>query len=159
LPYGNHYGFTAKAKNHISVSDNVDIEGEGKFIEIEKNFYLTPLEVGKPVRVNNVFFDRSKPTLLEKSYPELDRLVKFMQDNKSIEIRIEGHTDGIGNPVELMKLSWDRVAAVKQYLYNKGITEKRIDGKGYGRSKPIAPNNTEDNRKKNRRVEFVITKL
>jgi outer membrane protein OmpA-like peptidoglycan-associated protein len=159
LPYGNHYGFTAKAKNHISVSDNVDIEGEGKFIEIEKNFYLTPLEVGKPVRVNNVFFDRSKHTLLEKSYPELDRLVKFMQDNKSIEIRIEGHTDGIGNPVELMKLSWDRVAAVKQYLYNKGITEKRIDGKGYGRSKPIAPNNTEDNRKKNRRVEFVITKL
>ncbi len=148
LPYGSHYEFTAKSNNHISASDNVNIVGTGEYIEVEKNFYLTPLKVGKAVRINNVFFARSKPKLLDKSYPELDRLVNFMEENKSIHIRIEGHTDGIGNPVELMRLSWDRVAAVKQYLYAKGISESRIDGKGYGRSNPIAPNNTEENRQK-----------
>ena len=159
LPYGEHYGFTAQASKHIAISDNVNIEGTGEYIEIEKNFYLVPIELGKPVRINNVFFARSKASLLSTSFPELDRLAKFMKDNPNMTIRLEGHTDGIGNPVDLMKLSWDRVAAVKKYLTSKGVNTDRIEGKGYGRSRPIAPNNNEENRKKNRRVEFVITKI
>ncbi|MGB0524769.1 MAG: OmpA family protein [Flammeovirgaceae bacterium] len=159
LPFGEHYGIVAEEDKHISASANIKVTGSGEYIEIEKNLYLVPLEVGKTVRVNNVFFARSKPELLPKSFPELDRIVELMNTHPRMEIELGGHTDGIGNPVLLMKLSNDRVKAVKRYLVSKGISDKRIGGRGYGRSRPIAPNNTEENRKKNRRVEFKITKL
>lgn len=159
LPFGEHYGIVAEEETHISASANIKVTGSGQYIEIEKNLYLTPLEIGKIVRVNNVFFVRSKPELLPKSYPELDRLVELMNEHPRMEIELGGHTDGIGSPVLLMELSNKRARAVKKYLVEQGISDKRIVGKGYGRSRPIAPNNTEENRRKNRRVEFKITKL
>lgn len=105
------------------------------------------------------FFVQSKPELLATSYPELDRIVNLMKTYNTMEIELSGHTDGVGNPVELMKLSQQRALKVKQYLVSKGVSDKRIVGKGYGRSRPVAPNNTEENRQKNRRVEFTVTKI
>jgi outer membrane protein OmpA-like peptidoglycan-associated protein len=95
---------------------------------------------------------------MPESYPELDRLVHIMKDNKTIEIQLEGHTDGRGDPQANLALSEQRVEAVKRYLISKGISEKRIVGKGYGGAKPMVANDTEENRKLNRRVEFKITK-
>ncbi|MFN7328749.1 MAG: OmpA family protein, partial [Bacteroidota bacterium] len=73
-------------------------------------------------------------------------------------IQLEGHTDNLGTPGVLLKLSEDRVATVKSYLVDHGIAATRIAGKGYGATRPVTQGNSEEERLLNRRVEFVITK-
>jgi outer membrane protein OmpA-like peptidoglycan-associated protein len=124
----------------------------------EKDLYLIPIEIGESIPLNNVFFEQGKPILKKESFSELDRLAQILLDNPNIEIQLNGHTDSQGNKTALINLSIDRVAVVKKYLIDKGISAKRIGGKGFGPDKPIAPNDTEENRRKNRRVEFEITK-
>lgn len=127
--------------------------------ELEMNFKLQPIEVGTTVTLKNVLFIQSKPELLPESYPELNVVVQFMKDNPHVEIELSGHTDSRGSFRQLMTLSQQRVNRVKSYLVSKGISSKRIVGKGYGGSKPIASNDTEETRMLNRRVEFTIKKL
>jgi outer membrane protein OmpA-like peptidoglycan-associated protein len=81
-----------------------------------------------------------------------------MQSNDHVEIELSGHTDNRGSFRQLMELSQQRVNRVKEYLVSKGIDKKRITGKGYGGSKPVANNDTEEGRMLNRRVEFTIKK-
>src|SRR5690606_17301907 len=127
--------------------------------EIERNIYLTPLEIGQDIPLNNVFFVRSEPTLLPSSYPELNKLAKILMDNPSIEIELSGHTDNVGSAEKNVILSEQRVETVKKYLVSKGVSEGRITGKGYGGAKPIADNSSENTRRLNRRVEFRITRF
>jgi OOP family OmpA-OmpF porin len=127
--------------------------------DLEMNFKLQPIEVGTTVTLKNVLFIQSKPELLPESYPELNVVVQFMKDNPQVEIELSGHTDSRGSFRQLMTLSQQRVNRVKSYLVSKGISSKRIVGKGYGGSKPIASNDTEETRMLNRRVEFTIKKL
>lgn len=156
LPYGKLYGFLAEKTNFLSESDNIDLTEIKEFIQIERNLYLTPIEIGKSITLNNVFFEKSKAVLLPGSKIELERLVKILKDNPTINIELSGHTDNVGNPDINVHLSENRVKAIKDYLVSKGISGKRITGKGYGGSKPIASNETEESRKLNRRVEFKI---
>jgi outer membrane protein OmpA-like peptidoglycan-associated protein len=123
------------------------------------NFKLQPIEVGTTVRLKNVLFMQSKPELLPDSYPEHNEVVEFMKTNPYVEIELAGHTDNRGSFRQLMSLSQQRVNKVKGYLVSKGISANRIAGKGYGGSKPIASNETEESRILNRRVEFIIKKL
>jgi OmpA-OmpF porin, OOP family len=127
--------------------------------ELEMNFTLQPIEVGTTVTLKNVLFLQSKPELLPESYPELDLVVQFLKANSHLEIELAGHTDSRGSFRQLMTLSQQRVNRVKSYLVSKGISAKRIVGKGYGGSRPIASNDSEETRMLNRRVEFVIKKL
>ncbi|MBC7425893.1 MAG: OmpA family protein, partial [Bacteroidia bacterium] len=124
--------------------------------EIERDLYLSPFEIGKTIALNNVFFVRSKAELLPDSFSELDRLVKVLTDNPDLKIELSGHTDNVGDVALNLKLSEDRVVTIKNYLMSKNISAKRLSGKGYGGSKPIANNATEETRKLNRRVEFII---
>jgi OOP family OmpA-OmpF porin len=127
--------------------------------ELEMNFRLQPIEVGTTVTLKSVLFMQSKPELLPESYPELDLVVQFMKSNPHLEIELSGHTDSRGSFRQLMTLSQQRVNKVKSYLVSKGISSRRIVGKGYGGSKPIASNDSEETRMLNRRVEFTIKKL
>ena len=88
----------------------------------------------------------------------MNKVVEIMMDNPKMEIELAGHTDNQGDSQKNLKLSKDRVEMVKQYLVEKGVSAKRINGVGYGGSKPIASNANEETRKLNRRVEFIITK-
>jgi outer membrane protein OmpA-like peptidoglycan-associated protein len=119
---------------------------------------LSPIEVGERIKLNNVFFEQAKAILKQESYAELDRLVDIMKENPSMEIELGGYTDNQGNSVRLILLSQDRISTVKKYMTDKGIAPRRIAGKGYGPANPIAPNDTEEHRRLNRRVEFKITK-
>jgi len=157
LPYGKAYGFLAEKTNFLSESDNIDLTTVKQYIEIERNLYLSPIEIGKSITLQNVFFERSKADLLPDSHAELDRLVKVLSDNPQLKIELLGHTDNVGDPALNIKLSEDRVTTIKNYLISKNISAKRLSGKGYGGSKPIASNATEETRKLNRRVEFIIT--
>jgi OmpA-OmpF porin, OOP family len=126
---------------------------------IEMNFSLQPIEVGSTVTLDNVLFMQSKAELLPDSYPELNEIVAFLKSNPKVEVELSGHTDSRGSFRQLMTLSQQRVNRVKSYLVSKGIDSKRIVGKGYGGSKPVAGNDSEETRMLNRRVEFTIRKI
>jgi OOP family OmpA-OmpF porin len=107
----------------------------------------------------DVLFDEGKATLVERSKTLLDDIARELNEHPEVlKIQIEGHTDSIAGPKLNMKLSNDRVATVKAYLVEKGINPKRLATKGFGETKPIADNKTEEGRAKNRRVEFRIVK-
>lgn len=158
LPAGKKYGYHAEAPGYLSVNENLELMNLEEYSELRKDLLLVPIAIGESIQLRNVFFVQSKALLLPESYPELDRLVRIMKDNRTIEIELQGHTDGRGDPRANIVLSEERVEAVKQYLVSKGIPEKRIVGKGYGGARPMVSNDTEENRQMNRRVEFKITK-
>ncbi len=158
LPAGKNYGYHAAASGYLSVSENLELNDLKEYNELVKDLVLVPIEIGESIELKNVFFVQSKAELRPESYPELDRLVKIMKDNPTIEIELSGHTDNRGAANANLELSEKRVDAVKDYLIKKGISIKRITGRGYGGSRPIAPSDTEENRQRNRRVEFKIVK-
>jgi outer membrane protein OmpA-like peptidoglycan-associated protein len=158
LPFGFHYGVRASTKGFYSVHENLDLKETAKYAEMQKDLIMVPIEIGETVKLNNVFFDAGQPTLKPASFPELDRLVTILKETPNISIELEGHTDNMGNPNVLQKLSEDRVESVKNYLIAKGISANRISGKGYGASHPVSQGNTEADRQLNRRVEFRILK-
>jgi outer membrane protein OmpA-like peptidoglycan-associated protein len=125
---------------------------------INRDLYLVPVEVGQVVRLNNVFFDFDKTELRPESFPELDRVVTFMNENPNVEIQIEGHTDAKGTDEYNLNLSGGRITSVEAYMESKGIAPSRIVTKSYGESVPIADNESEEGRQQNRRVEFKILK-
>lgn len=158
LPTGKNYGYHAAAAGYLSVNENLELVNLLEYGELRKDLLLVPIEIGESIQLKNVFFVQSKAVLMPESYPELDRLVQIMKDNVTIEIELNGHTEGRGDPKANIALSEERVEAVKEYLVSKGVSEKRIVGKGYGGAKPMVSNDTEENRQLNRRVEFKITK-
>ena len=120
-----------------------------------KDIALQPAEVGTVVVLNNIFFDFDRSDLKTESYVELDRLVDYLSHNR-IRIEIGGHTDNTGTSDYNEKLSRDRAKSVYDYLVAHGIAESRLSYRGYGIQKPIASNDTEEGRAKNRRTEFTI---
>jgi outer membrane protein OmpA-like peptidoglycan-associated protein len=105
-----------------------------------------------------IIFAQSQDKLLGSAYPTLNRLAESMKENPQLEIRLEGHTSNEPPADKNQVLSEQRVAAVKRYLVSRGVAESRITTIGYGGSKPKFPNDREETRKLNRRVELVITK-
>ena len=94
--------------------------------------------------------------LLPGSFPELTRLAKALQEHPALRLRLEGHTDNVGSVTENQLLSEKRVATIKAYLVKRGVMETRLETQGFGGSRPVAPNDTEEDKRKNRRVEFVV---
>jgi outer membrane protein OmpA-like peptidoglycan-associated protein len=158
LPYNNEYSFMAVKGGFYSISDNIDMSNIDKYTEIERNLYLSPIETGDIIRLNNIFFDYDSNNLKIESFFELDRLLELLVANPKLEIKIGGHTDGDGSDEYNLKLSMGRAMSVVQYLIEKGIEKERLTGIGFGKQIPIATNNTEEGKALNRRVEFTIIK-
>ncbi len=156
LPAGKLYGFKAAANGYYAVSENIDLTGLTAYTEIKRDLALTPIETGQIVRLNNIFFETGKAELRPESFAELDNLVKVLNDNLTMNIAIAGHTDDVGSDEANMKLSDDRAQAVMNYLISKGIQAGRLSAKGFGESKPVVQNTSDENRALNRRVEFTI---
>ena len=114
------------------------------------------LKVGEAVRLDNVYFDQSSYLLRTESYPQLDKLVNTLKVNSKLKIEIAGHTDNVGDARLNKYLSENRARVISSYLTNRGIAKNRLIPKGYGQTKPVAPNDTEENKAQNRRVEFVV---
>lgn len=112
----------------------------------------------QPIRLKNVFFDFDLWNLRPESYTELNKLVKFLKDNPAIKIEISAHTDDRGPDDYNYKLSENRAKSVMEYILSQKIDASRITSKGYGETRPVAPNDTEENRQLNRRVEYIILK-
>ena len=116
------------------------------------------MEVGTTVQLKNVLFLRGTSDLLDESYRQLDQVIGVLQSHPKMVIELGGHTDNRGDSWLNIKLSKQRVQTVKEYLISQGIEQDRVVGKGYGGTKPIASNKSEETRKLNRRVEFTVLK-
>lgn len=153
-----NYQVVIEASGYVSAMEKLDVT-DYSMKTLEMNFKMQPVERGTKVNLSNVLFVQSKTDLLPESFPELDVVVEFLKNNPSVFIELAGHTDNRGVARDNVELSQARVEKVKAYLVSKGISEKRITGKGYGGSQPVASNEKEDTRKLNRRVEFIIKRL
>lgn len=128
---------------------------KGKTIQFENQ----KLSVGEAINLNTILFDQGKWSLKPTSNGELDKVVAFLKNNPTAEIELNGHTSSEGEASYNKSLSYKRVNACKAYVVGKGIDASRIIAKGFGPDRPVAPNDTEANRIKNRRVEMRLTKI
>jgi outer membrane protein OmpA-like peptidoglycan-associated protein len=158
LPVGSEFGFRAEAKGFYAVSEQLSTKDLKEYTEITKDLLLAPIEAGEAIRLNNIFFDFGLAELRPESFPELLRLVRFLNEHPKVAIELAGHTDNIGNDEANQTLSEARVTAVRAYLVEQGISHERMKAVGHGKKFPVASNDTEEGRQKNRRVEFTILK-
>ncbi len=157
LPSGTSYGYLAEKKGFISVNSNIDLNKLPEYKEMTQDLYITPIEAGQSISINNIFFDFDKAELKKESYYELDRLVKLFKDYPALQVEISGHTDNVGAKVYNDQLAQKRAEAVSKYIKSKlGITEAQVTLKSYGETQPAATNATAKGRQINRRVEFKV---
>jgi len=149
------YQVTAEAEGYIPHTLIVDPKEAMNNI-ITRDISLTSKE--QTVVLNHLIFEQGKAVINPKSFQELDELVAMMKDNPKIAIQLEGHTDNIGNPEANLKLSQARVDAVKKYITSRGINKSRVKTKAFGGSQPVAKEDTEEARARNRRVEMRVLK-
>lgn len=159
LPVGRNYTFTVNRKGYMFYSDVFDLADKPSDSVYEKNIGLQPVELNASVRLKNIQFESKSVNLEPVSMIELNKLVQLMNDNPSVKIRINGHTDDVGNDKDNLKLSESRAKAVVDYLISKGIDAKRLTAKGFGETQPVADNSTETGKALNRRTEFIVTGL
>lgn len=159
VPTGKNYGVVFNKQGYLFQSVNAEIPDSADYEKDLGKIILQKVDIGKKIVLNNIFFDFNKASLRQESIAELDRAVKLMNEIKSLQIEISGHTDNIGTEAYNLKLSEQRAKAVVSHLISKGIDKKRLIYKGYGFSQPIAANDTEEGRQMNRRTEFKVLKV
>lgn len=161
LPLGKNYGYFAEKKGYYPVSKNIDLLGTSESKNITENIVLVSIQDIKEkeisVRINNIFFDYDKYEIKPESFPELDRLVKILKDTDS-KVEIAGHTDSRGKDQYNFELSKNRAQAVVNYLVSFGCSSVNLTATGYGETKPISNEETEEGYAQNRRVEFKFIK-
>ncbi len=156
LPNGKDYTFTVDRKGYLFYSELYDANRLLADSVYKKDIPLQPVALNAHVVMQNIQFEVGSYKLLHVSLIELNKLLQILNDNPTLKVEISGYTDNIGNAEENLKLSTSRAKAVVDYLIEKKIDAARLSYKGYGSSKPVATNATEQGRAKNRRTEFAI---
>jgi len=154
VPIGQNLGLTFKADGYVYASELLNESKQDSF----KTVKLAKIQQEKPFqfRVNLIFFDFDSDKLRPESTADLQEAVRLLQEYPDLKVEIQGHTDSVGPADYNLRLSQRRAEAVKRYLVEHGISPDRLVAKGYGETHPVAPNDTEENRQKNRRVEFKV---
>ncbi|MDH5398397.1 MAG: OmpA family protein [Cyclobacteriaceae bacterium] len=154
IDYMGNYQVNASATGYMDAGIVIETtEGETLFTG---DIYLEPIEVGTTVVLENIYFDFDKTTLKEESFKELNKVVDFMNNNPTIHVEISGHTDSKGSDQYNQDLSQGRAESVVAYIISHGVDQNRMEAKGYGESRPVTTNDTDEGRAENRRVEFTI---
>jgi outer membrane protein OmpA-like peptidoglycan-associated protein len=157
LPVNKNYALNASRGGYLFYSENFSLKSGGTAAKpTHRDVPLQPIKEGEVVVLKNVFFETASSALKTESKVELNKLVEFLQRNKTIKIELGGHTDNVGDKKANVVLSNNRGQSVADYLVEKGISSDRLSYKGYGDSQPVADNNTDEGRALNRRTEFKI---
>ncbi|OFX86891.1 MAG: hypothetical protein A2W99_04025 [Bacteroidetes bacterium GWF2_33_16] len=157
VPTDNDYLLNVSKDGYLFYSDNFSLKGIHEITNpFLKDVALNPIKKGQKIILRNVFFVTDSYQLEEKSIVELSKLVEFLSKNQTLKVEISGHTDNIGTPQYNQTLSENRAKSVFDYLQNNNIERSRLIYKGYGESKPIDSNSTEQGRANNRRTEITI---
>jgi len=156
LNEGRQYAMYAAANKYLMRSLSFDYSDKRSFDPLTLDIYLEPLRAGRSIVLNNLFFNTNEFELKPNSRTELNRLIQFMRQYQDVAVEISGHTDDVGADTDNMTLSQNRARAVYNYLVEHGVKATRLRYKGYGETKPLAANDTEQHRQQNRRIEFRI---
>ncbi len=156
LPVGKDYAFNVHRKGYLFYSENYNMSGTSPDSVFTADIPMEPIEANAKVILKNVFFDTKKTNLKPESISELDNVVRLMNENPNMKIRISGYTDNVGKPDDNLKLSTGRAVSVVNYLVYKGVRKDRLSYKGFGETNPIATNETEQGRALNRRTELSV---
>jgi outer membrane protein OmpA-like peptidoglycan-associated protein len=156
LPYGQNYNYYSRVKGYYNQSGTLEYRSAGEDLTIFTQINHEEIVKGVTEALPNVMFQQGEAILLEVSFAELDRLTSFLAEHPTVKIKLDGHTDAIGDPALNLELSRRRVETVKSYLVEKGIDAERIETEAFGGTKPIASNASERTRRLNRRVEWTI---
>ncbi len=157
LREGDRYNVSVSPKGYSFYNTTVDLKKKDAPKKLDVK--LKELKEDTKLTLNNITFESNSADLNESSYTELDRVVKLMNDNPGIRIEISAHTDNVGSDAYNMRLSKRRAQSVVQYLLDTGIDQSRLISRGYGESKPLVPNDTDEHKAMNRRVELKIVKV
>jgi tetratricopeptide (TPR) repeat protein len=153
---GVDYAFNITKKGYLFLSENINLQDSAGVKLVKKQFELSPFQIGNQLIMNNVFFKFNEFELLSSSFVELDKLTDVLVQNPLFSIEIIGHTDSIGDAYYNKELSIKRAYSVGNYLIENGIKSERLQYKGMGSTMPVAKNNSEAGRAKNRRTEVRI---
>lgn len=157
LPANSDYALSVEKKGFMIYSKNFSLSNETAEKAYNLEVQLVPISTGQKVKLENVFFGFDSFELDQKSNIELQSVIHFMTENPSVKIMIEGHTDNEGDSKYNLKLSRNRARAVYDYLVEQGVEAARLQYEGLGDSQPVAGNDTEEGRARNRRTELRIT--
>ncbi|WP_243651281.1 OmpA family protein [Hymenobacter gummosus] len=156
LNEGHQYGMYAVADKYLMRSLNFDYSDKRSFDPLTLDIYLEPVRAGRAIVLNNLFFDSKQYALKPTSRTELNRLIKFMSQYPDVQVEISGHTDDVGTDDDNMVLSKNRAKSVYDYLTQHGVKAERLRFRGYGETKPLVANDSDEHRQQNRRIEFRI---
>lgn len=159
LPGDNRYGMMVEKQGYMFYSGHFDLKSKNENTIKKLDILLQPIKKGQSVVLNNVFFKFDSYELSPESKAELERIKRFLEQNKKLYVEISGHTDNQGSADYNQKLSAQRAKAVYDFLVKNGIEAERLTSKGYGMTKPIEDNATKKGRAKNRRTEMTIMDL
>jgi outer membrane protein OmpA-like peptidoglycan-associated protein len=138
-------------------SRSIDLTSLAASSVTNTSFGLTPLETGRTIVIDTIYFAPDSAELRDESRIALDRLSDLLQANPAVRLLVKGHVAAAGNGAgDPQKLSEDRAKSVRDYLIGRGVAPGRLEAKGFGESSPVADNTTEEGRTKNRRTEFEI---
>lgn len=158
LPIDKNYALNVSKKGYLFYSENFSLKNlDDPSRPYLMDVPLLPIKVGEKVVLKNIFFETDSYELKLESKAELEKLIYYMKENPGIKVEISGHTDNVGSKEHNKRLSHNRAKSVFEYLTQDfpSLTE-RLTYKGYDYSEPIATNDTEEGRAKNRRTEFKI---
>jgi outer membrane protein OmpA-like peptidoglycan-associated protein len=159
LPLNSNYAFNVSEPGYLFYSQSIQLAGSNSIQDpFILNIQLEPVKIGAEMNLYNIYFETDSFRILPESEPELIKLVLFLQNNSDLSVEIQGHTDNTGRPENNLSLSEQRAKSVVQYLISKGISPTRLTGKGFGETMPVAPNDTGEGRKLNRRTTVKIDK-
>ena len=159
------YKMIVEAKDYYTYTEEYFIVSHlDTFAMLTKDIYLEPVNKETEVvreyiytyTLENVYFDSKKHELLPESYGAFTSLIRAMEVNHRMKIEIAGHTDNVGDEESNLELSQKRQNSLMDYLISRGIASDRLIAKGYGEAQPIASNDTEEGRAKNRRTEVRV---
>ncbi|MBN2663090.1 MAG: OmpA family protein [Bacteroidales bacterium] len=153
---GDYYDVTINPQGYAFYNTQISInDNTSKIIDVK----LQPLRQDVMIKLNNITFETNSADLNVESYQELDKVVDLLNNNPEIKVEISAHTDDIGSSDYNLLLSEKRAKSVVDYLISHEISVNRLIFKGYGETKPLAANNSDDNRALNRRVELKIIEV
>ncbi len=156
LTQGAEYALYSTSPGYLFKSFSFNYSETGRKDPIVVDIDLDEIKINARAVLNNIFFETDKYDLKEKSVTELQEVVRFLNANPTLRVEIGGHTDNVGSAPYNLQLSEKRAQSVANYLVQHGIDSARIVQKGYGAQQPVKPNDTEENRQANRRIEFKI---
>jgi len=151
VPVGRKYDITYLSLGRHQIAATVPVADEpSQSVKLTLRYKR---EVDRPFVLDGVNFDTAKATIRPESFSRLDTVVEFMAHKPEARVEISGHTDNVGDPRANKTLSEKRAQACRTYIVSKGIDKRRLDAVGFGDEHPIAPNDTDEGRQRNRRIE------